>query len=106
MTRQLEKDVLKVGQNRPEIRDPDLILGQTMNHLGHQVVAPAVNGESKVSAVHRFNSGDRPKAFFSNRVVRGEHNGSLRAVPLDQLIRTVDVDDPSMLDDCYPVAQP
>src|SRR5882724_11241979 len=98
MTDQLEKDVLKIEKNRAEIRDPHPVLKQTMNHLGHQVIAPAANGESRVRAVHRFNSGDRPKALFSDRVVRGENDGSLRAVAVDELIRTVNVDDPSMLD--------
>ena len=37
MTSQFEKDVLKVGENRAEIRDQDAILGQTMNHLGDKI---------------------------------------------------------------------
>ncbi len=106
MTSQLKKDVFKVRQNRAKIRDPDAILGQTMNQFGHQVVAPAVNGESQIRAAHLFNSWDCPKALFSKRVFRRENDCSLRAVSSDEPLRSVDVDDPSVLDDCYPVAQP
>src|ERR1700687_5998286 len=50
VTSKFEKDVLKVGQNRAKIRNPDPILGKTMNHLGHEIVAPAANGEPPVIA--------------------------------------------------------
>src|SRR5256886_11744383 len=46
------------------------------------------------------------RSVFSDGVVRSENHGSLRAVSVDELLRPVDVDDPSMLDDCYPVTQP
>src|SRR5229473_1939189 len=77
-----------------------------MNHLCHEIVAPPANGESQVSARHRLNSRDCPKALFSDRIVRGENDGALRAMSPDELLRLVDVDDPSVLDDSYPVAQP
>src|ERR1700674_1748027 len=77
-----------------------------MNHFGHEIVAPTANGESQVSADHGLNPWDRPDAFFSDGVVRGENDGSLGAVSVDEPLRPVDVDDPSVLYDCYPVAQP
>jgi hypothetical protein len=83
MTSQFEKDVLKVGENRSEICNPYPILRQTMNHLSHEIVASTANGESKVTADHRLNSRDGAKALFSDRVVRGENDGSLRTVPVD-----------------------
>src|SRR5258708_33376069 len=46
------------------------------------------------------------KALVRAGVVRGKYDGALRAVSADELLRLVDVDDPSALDDCYPVAQP
>src|SRR5438876_1854722 len=77
-----------------------------MNHLGHEIVAPTANGESPVIAYHSLDSQDPPEAFFSDGVVRGESDGSLGAVPVDEPLGRVNVNDPSVLDDCYPVAQP
>src|ERR1700674_4765978 len=77
-----------------------------MNHLRHEIVTATANGKSHIIAYHSLNSRDRPEAFFSDGVVRGETAGSLRAVPVDKPLRRVNVDDPSVLDDCYPVAQP
>ena len=65
VTGQFEKDVLKVRENRAEIGDPDPILGQTMNHLGDQIVAPTPNGELRVAADDRLDSRDRSKALRS-----------------------------------------
>src|SRR2546430_10466249 len=45
------------------------------------------------------------RSVFSDGVVRSENHGSLRAVSVDELLGPVDVDDPSMLDDCYPVTR-
>jgi hypothetical protein len=64
MASQFEKDILEVWENRAEIRDPDPILGQAMNHLGHQIVAPPANCELRVAASHRFDSRNRSKSFF------------------------------------------
>src|ERR1700722_4460219 len=77
-----------------------------MNHVGHEIVAPTANGESRVIAYYSLNSRDRLEAFFSDAVVRGENDGSLWAVPVNEPRRCVHVDDPSVLDDCYAVAQP
>src|ERR1700680_4385935 len=106
VTGQFEKDVLKVRENRAEIRDPNPILGQTMNHLGDEIVAPTPNRELRVAADYRLDSRDRSKALYSRWVVCGEDDGSLRAVPVNEALRPVDVDDASVFDDCYPVAQP
>src|SRR6266478_2964660 len=105
MTGQFEKNVFKIGENGTEIRDPDAILGKTMNYFGHQVVATAANRESQVSADYRLHSRDRAKAFFYPGVIGGKYHGSLRAVPGDESFRSVDVDNPSVLDDCYSIAQ-
>src|SRR5260370_21011290 len=77
-----------------------------MNHLCHEIGAPCANDESRVRTDYGLNAGDRPKAIFSPRVVRGKNDGALRAVSANELLRLVDVDDPSVLDDSYPVAQP
>src|ERR1700736_1773141 len=106
MTSQFKKHVLKVRKNGAEIRDSYSIFGQATNHLGHQVVASPTNGVPRVTAVYHLNSRDAPKTLNSDRVVCGKPHGSLRAVPADQPLRTVNIYNPSMLDNCHPVAQP
>jgi hypothetical protein len=76
-----------------------------MNYLGDKIVASTPNRELRVAAEYRLDSRDGLKAISSSQVVRGEDNGSLRAVPVDEVRRLVDVDDASVFDDCYPVAQ-
>ncbi len=76
-----------------------------MNHLGHEIVSPAPNGELRVGASYRLNLRDGPKALYRGEVVGGEHDSALRAVPVHEALRRVDVDDASVFDDRYPVAQ-
>src|ERR1700731_1023405 len=94
---QLEKDVLKVGENGAEIRDPNPMLRQTVNHPGDQVVAPPSNGESHVVVGYRLHFRNRLKVATGGRVVRIQNDGTLRAMPTDEALRCVDVDDPSVL---------
>src|SRR5580698_4978989 len=77
-----------------------------MNHVGHEIVAATANGKSSVVAYYSLDSRDHPEAFFSNRVVSGENDGSLRTVAVDEPLRGVNVDDPPVLDDGDPVTQP
>src|SRR5580692_1457567 len=77
-----------------------------MNHLGHQIVSPAANGELRAAADYFLNSRNHLKVLSSVWIICGQDDGSLRAVPLHQALRTIDINDPSVLDDCYAVAQP
>jgi hypothetical protein len=52
VTRQLEKDILKVGKNRAEIRDTNPILRQTMNYFCDQVLTFATDRERLANADH------------------------------------------------------
>src|SRR5580704_17633516 len=106
MTRQFQKHIFKIRHDRPEIRDPNSILGKAMNHLGHQIIAAAPNGESRIRAHHCLNPRDRAKALFRDRILRGEHDRSFRTMPVHQVLRPVDVDDASVFDHGYAVAQP
>src|SRR5712692_1185926 len=45
MAGQLQKDVLQVRQHGSEVGDPYPVLGQTMDYLAHEVVAPHPNRE-------------------------------------------------------------
>src|SRR5579871_3325611 len=105
MASQFDKNILKARKDCAEIRDSDAILGQTMNHFGDEIVAAAANRELRVVADHRLDSRHRSKALFSASVVRAKHDGSLGAVPLHEVLRRVYIDDASMLDDGYPIAQ-
>src|SRR5271168_3362605 len=96
--RQLQKHVLEVRQNRPEIRHADEILDETANHLGHQVTLSA-NRETLVRARDRLNPGDRAETLFRAGIVCSQHHSSLRAVAGNEPLRRVDINDPSVLDD-------
>src|SRR5215813_5590640 len=52
MAGQFQKDVLQVGQHSAEIGDPDPILGETLDHLGHEVVTQRLKGELGILAHH------------------------------------------------------
>src|SRR5436305_13692777 len=52
MAGQFQKDVLQVGQYGAEVGDPDPILGETLDHLGHEVVAPSLKSEVGFLAHH------------------------------------------------------
>src|SRR5579862_2287480 len=106
MTGQFEEYVLKVGQNRAKIRDPDAIFRQTLNHFTDEIVPPPANRKLRVGADHRFDSRNSAKALPGASILRREDDGSLRAVPLHQAIRRVDIDDASVFDDGNAVAQP
>src|ERR1700733_1572158 len=54
MAGQLQKYVLQVGQHGAEVGDPDPILGQTMYHLGHEVVAASPNAEAGILASYQL----------------------------------------------------
>src|SRR5579872_63321 len=105
MASQFDKDVLKVRKDCAEIRDSDAILRQTMNHFGDKIISPAANRELRVAADYRLDSRDRSKALFSASVVRAKNDGSLGAVPLHEVLRSVYVDNAPVLDDGYPIAQ-
>src|ERR1051326_5059210 len=97
MASQFDKNVLKVRKDCAEIRDSDAILGQTMNHLGDEIVAPAANRELRVAADHRLDQRDGSKALFSGLVVRAKNDRSLGAVPLDNGLRSVYVHNADVL---------
>ena len=106
VTSQFKKDIFQIGENGAEIRDPDPIFGQTMNHLGDQIVAMPTNRKRRVVTNNRLDSRNRPKTLGSASFPGGEDDGSLWAVPVHQALGLVHVDDASVFDDCYPVAQP
>jgi hypothetical protein len=47
---QFKKNVLEIGENRAEFSDPDPVLGQTVDHQGHEIVTQTANREPQVAA--------------------------------------------------------
>ena len=45
------------------------------------------------------------KAFLGRGVIGGQDDGSFRAMPINKSLRSVDVDNSAVLDDCHAVAQ-
>src|SRR5579863_2360470 len=110
MAGHFEKNVLEVRQHRAEVGDPDAVLGQTMDHLGHEILAVPLDRESRVLARHRVSSycfcrGDRAQAFFGHHVGGGKHHSSHGAVTRHQFLGTSNIDDFAVLDDGDAVAQ-
>src|SRR5438128_1175059 len=99
MAGQFQKDVLQVGQHGAEVGDPDPILGQTLDHLGHEVVAPPLQRELGVLAHHVLNPRNRSQAFFGEGIPGRQDHRTRGAVPPDQFLRTTHVDDLSVFDD-------
>src|SRR5579871_3061543 len=64
MAGQFQENVFQVGQHRAEVGDPNPILGETLNHLGHQIVALALNRESGLLPRHPLDARDRTQTFF------------------------------------------
>src|SRR5262249_54681158 len=64
MAGQFQKDVLQVGQHGGKVGDPDPVLGETVDHLGHEVVAPPLKSEMGVVARHVLDLRNRPQAFL------------------------------------------
>src|SRR5215469_10233951 len=89
-----------------EIGDSYPILRQTMNHLADKIIAATPNRELRRTTRDGLDSRDRPKTLRSASVFRREDDSSLRTVPLHQARRAVDIDNASVFDNCYPIAQP
>src|ERR1700691_5989449 len=77
-----------------------------MDHFGHEIFAPAPNGELQIAADHRLNLRDRSETLLGGRVIRGQRDDSFRAVPIHESLRRVDVNYSAVLDDGYAIAQP
>src|SRR5580700_2110290 len=106
MAGQFQKDVLQVGQHGAEVGDPDPILGETLDHLGHEVVAPPLKSELVVLAHRVLNLRNSSQAFFGEGIPGHQDHRSRGAVPPHQFLRTTNVDDLSVFDDRHAVAQP
>src|ERR1700693_3334250 len=105
MTGQFEKHVLKVGDDHAKVGNARAALGQTVDHFGHQIIAAAANRELQIAAHHRLNSRNCSKAFLGRRVTGGQDDDSFRAVPINESLWSVDVDNSAAFDDCYAIAQ-
>src|SRR5260370_30800585 len=81
MAGQFQKDVLQVGQHGAEVGDPDPILGETLDHLGHEVVAPPLTRELGVLAHHVLNLRNRSQTFLGD-CIRGRQDHRSRGAEI------------------------
>src|SRR5258707_385027 len=84
MAGQFQKHILEVGQHGAEFGDPDPILGETLDHLGHEVVAPPLKSELEVLAHHVLNLRNRSQAFLGDCIRGRQDHRSRGAVPPHQ----------------------
>src|SRR5580700_1513707 len=104
MAGQFQKNVLQIRQHSTKIGDADAVLGETLDHLGHEVVAAALNGETGLLAGHGLCRLNPFEAFFGERVIGVQHNCSGGTVPAHQFRGTSNIDDLSVLNDGDAVA--
>src|SRR5437588_3241107 len=93
-----EEDILEIRKHGAELGDSDPLLGEALDHLGHEIVPEAANGIARVEAGHRCDARDARETLGGSWVGRGEHHATLRTVAGDQPVRRVDVDDAVVVD--------
>ena len=106
MTGELEEHVLERGQFRAEIADPNLVLGQALDHVSDKAVAMAADREVRVGAHHLVHIRQRVKAGLGLRRLGFKQDRSPRAMPGHEALRRVDIDDAAVLDNGHAIAQP
>src|SRR6476469_1956510 len=102
---QPEKDILERRKHRSEIGDPDSMLGEALDHVRDEAVAPTSNRDGAVLLADLLDARELSKPLGGRRIVSREDHGPIRTMPRDQAGRRVDIDDPSVVDDRDPVAQ-
>ena len=102
---QFEKDVLERWELRAEVDDPNPMLRQAMDDLGHEIIPAAANRDVHPLAAHRVDVRNRSKALYGGRIFGGHKDRSLGAVPPHELVGRSDVDDATVVDDRHPVAE-
>jgi len=68
MAGQFQKDVREVGQHGQEVGDPDPILKEALDHVGHEAVAPALGRELAVLTHHVLTLRNRSREFFGEAI--------------------------------------
>ena len=63
MTGHREKDILEGGQHRAKVGDPNPVLGQTLDHVCHDVVAAAADRDAALLSRHGVHAPDLPKTL-------------------------------------------
>src|SRR5688500_4841016 len=102
---ELEIRILERRHGRAEVGDPDAVLGDASDHIGHQILTRSLNGDPRAVDRDLRDPRDRSKTVDCLGIVGNQYDGPFGAVPRDQPLGTVDLDDPPMLDDCHPIAE-
>src|SRR6266480_1218935 len=101
----LDEHILEVRQDCAEFANSQSIFGETPNNARDQVVTISLDCEFGAvrSDIRHLRHGT--KKFLGADVFGDEDHSPLRAVAVDQLLRSVHIDDPPMLDDRNAIAQ-
>src|SRR5277367_2875099 len=106
MTGNFQKDVLEIREDGPEVGHTNVILGEAMNHLRHEIIARASYGETLLRAGYRLHLWDCAKVRLGSWVGGRQDYGPLRAVSRDEALRRIHVNNPAAFDNGHPVAEP
>src|SRR5438105_6330697 len=87
VARQREKHVLERRELCAEVGYTYPMLRQTLDHVRHQIVLPAANGELQPLAGHRLDLWDRQETLRGCRILGHERHAPLGAVARDEFGR-------------------
>src|SRR5215813_9826313 len=77
-----------------------------MDYVRDKIIALPLNSEIRALPRHDLRRWNHPQTFFGQGILRTQNDRSCWAVPRNQFLRRADVDDLSVLDYRYAVAQP
>src|SRR5919197_2773203 len=103
---QPEEDVLERRHFGAEIDHPHPMLGETLNHLGDEIVTTAANSHAESFDGHRIDLWNIAKVRGRRLVVGRDDHRVLGTMPPHELGRRADVDNATVIDDRHPIAQP
>src|SRR5262245_7650092 len=105
MPSQFQKHILEVRLFASELRDPDPVLRDAVNDIGHEILASASQRKPASVLLHRLEAGDRGEPGPRIGIARRQHDRRVGTVPPHQSLGRADVDDAPALDDRDAVAE-
>ena len=103
MAGELQKHVLEVWSVGTEVGDLDVMLRQTVDQIGHEIIPPSADRVARARPLYRLQTRECPESSFGRGIGRGERHRPFRAMPGHEPRGGVDVDDPTVLDDRDPI---
>src|SRR5256885_7092749 len=97
MSGQFQKDIFEIRHHRSKIGDAHAVLGHALDHISDDVAALSANREPGVFTRDSHVRHRTEPLAGAIRLGR-QHDGPLRTMAADELLRRVDVDNPSRED--------